>query len=61
MILVESWNCYIPVIDIPEGVDRGKPVVCMNCATELFQRIGRDDLYPADNPGRWTGTEEDYE
>lgn len=61
MILLEGWNCYIPVIDLPEGVERGKPVVCINCATELFNRIGGKEMYRAENPGRWTGTEEDYE
>ena len=61
MILLEGWNSYIPVIDLPKGVERGKPVVCIDCATELFDRIRYEDLYPAENPGRWSGTEEDYE
>lgn len=61
MILLEGWNSYIPVVDVPEGVERGKPVVCINCATELFDRIRYEDLYRAENPGRWSGTEEDYE
>lgn len=61
MILLEGSNSYIPVIEIPEGVDRGKPVVCLNCATELFDWVRYADLYPAKYPGKWTGTEEDYE
>lgn len=61
MILLEGSNSYIPVIDLPEGLDRGKPVVCIDCATELFDRIRYEDLWRTDSPARWSGTEEDYE
>lgn len=44
MILLEGSNSYIPVIDVPPDVERVKPVVCINCATELFDRVRYADL-----------------
>ena len=61
MILLEGSNSYIPIVDLPEGVERGQPVVCINCATEMFDRIPRSDLYPVQYPGVWFGTDINYD
>ena len=58
-ILLEGWNCHIPLNRPPE-VERGTPTICIECGVELFNRIGTEDLYPAENLERWRGTKFGY-